>query len=147
MKYDCTVSDSKDLNGFHKWIIRETFMKFEHCLRCNSKNLEKGVIFDYSYGKYRDPMEVNWKIAPHIRGDSAPIEAIICKSCGHIELVISNYSFKDPHQYQCPHCNAIYYYMLDSDDETQIVECQNCGKKFTIETDDVLDEIEKEFED
>ena len=92
-------------------------------------------------------MEVHWKIAPHLMADSAPIEAIVCKSCGHIELMIQNYSFIDPQQYQCPHCRAIYYYRLDAEDDEHIVECQNCGENFDVvtprEREDMLDEIEE----
>ena len=126
-------------------------MKIDHCLRCNSSKLEKGIIFDYAYhrGRGSEPMKVHWKIAPHIRGESAPIEAIVCKTCGHIELMIQNYSFIDPHQYQCPHCRAIYYYRLDAEDNEYIVECQNCGENFEVEdpreSEDMLDEIEEDL--
>jgi transposase-like protein len=94
-------------------------------------------------------MKVHWKIAPHIRADSAPITAIVCKSCGHVELIILNYANIDPHQQQCPHCRAIYYYVRDATDGTQSVTCQNCGKDFQIEDsrniENVFDEIEEDL--
>ena len=125
-------------------------MKIEHCLRCNSKKLERGVIYEYASNSFPSPMRVHWKLAPHIRADSAPITAIVCKSCGHIELTILKYENIDPIQYKCPHCKAIYYYKLPLEEDTPSVECQNCGKVFQIEDskefEDVFDEIEKDLQ-
>ena len=126
-------------------------MKIKHCLRCNSTKLEKGVIYNYGTRHYLEPIAVHWKVAPHLRADSAPIAAIICKSCGHIELLIQEYANIDPRQYQCPHCKAIYYYHLDWDDDPYSLICQNCDKSFQIETsskiEDIFDEIEEDLEE
>ena len=96
-------------------------------------------------------MRVHWKVAPHLRADSAPIAAIICKSCGHIELVLRDYTNIDPRQHQCPHCRAIYYYQHDAVDDTNSVECQNCALEFQIEDstkiEDVFDEIEENLKE
>ncbi|TFG99435.1 hypothetical protein E4H12_02785 [Candidatus Thorarchaeota archaeon] len=125
-------------------------MKIEYCLRCNSTKLEEGVIYEYTPQHFVEPIRVHWKVALHIRADSAPIKAIVCKSCGHIELVIHDYAKIDPHQYQCPHCRATYYYHLDAESDTHSVKCQNCGKKFEIQEEDsrdIVDVIEDELQE
>jgi len=92
-------------------------------------------------------MKVHWKVAPHLRAGSAPVAAIICKSCGHIELVLRDYANIDPHQHRCPHCRAIYYYRLTETDGPQSFTCQNCGKNFQVQDpekfNDIIDEIEE----
>ena len=131
-------------------MILGRFMKFENCLRCGSSKLEEGRIFQYYQRHPAEPMRVHWKIAPHIRAQSAPLAVIICKSCGHVELAIESHAFIDLTRYQCPHCKAIYYYRLDPEDDLHIVECQNCGEDFEVEepgeNEDFLDAIEKDLE-
>ena len=125
-------------------------MKIEYCLRCNSTKLEMGVIYEYSQYKI-EPMRVHWKVAPHLRADSAPVAVIICKSCGHIELVLHDYANIDSRQHRCPHCRAVYYYHLDAEYETHSLKCQNCGKSFQIEDsrkiEDVFDAIEEDLQE
>lgn len=123
-------------------------MKIEHCLRCNSRNLERGVIYGYAPNASPEPMKIHWKVAPHLRAGSAPINAIIRKSCGHIELVIHGYANIKPHQYRCPHYNTKYYYHLAEGSDTHSVKCQNCGKNFQIQDEnsrDIVDVIEEEL--
>ncbi|TFH06646.1 MAG: hypothetical protein E4H14_10390 [Candidatus Thorarchaeota archaeon] len=124
-------------------------MKITHCLRCQSTNLQEGTIYEYAQNYYVEPMRIHWKAKPNIMADSAPLSAIVCKACGHIELVIDPYIAQEPCQHQCPHCKAVYYYRIADEAIHYKVKCQNCGKEFQIqeknESKDVLDAIEEDL--
>ncbi|KXH77183.1 MAG: hypothetical protein AM326_05580 [Candidatus Thorarchaeota archaeon SMTZ-45] len=61
-------------------------MNIRHCLRCGSTDLQAGVIYDYrEYGKPQ--ISFHWKPESILGMDSVSLHAILCKFCGHTELV------------------------------------------------------------
>ncbi len=106
-------------------------MKPSQCLRCGSTDLQYGVIYDYwEAGKSR--MTFNWKRESALGPDYVPLEAILCKSCGHIELIADFEVFIPKTRRECPHCHALYSYRLDLEQSQNTVRCPNCNKEFII---------------
>jgi len=121
------------------------------CLRCGSTELQNGFIYDY-----RQPVQVqmtfHWKPESTVESDSIPLFAILCKSCGHIELIANTEIFIPPTIRACPHCKATYSYRIKEELSPTIVRCANCGKEFKIhsaqtavKSDGLIDEIEKDL--
>ena len=145
MKNDCTESNSKDLNGFQNKSRKGLSIKITKCIRCGRTDIRQGVLSTYVYPQLE--YDITWKPKSPDKIEEQEIIAILCKSCGHIELVSANTMIGQKVQRECPYCRACYIYRIPVDTYEKVVECQNCGKKFGIKIDDVLDEIEKEFEE
>jgi predicted Zn finger-like uncharacterized protein len=125
-------------------------VRIRTCLRCGGTDLQKGVIYEYfQYGK--ELMEFYWR--PESKAeDSIPLYAILCKSCGHTELVADPDGFIKFTKLACPHCKAIYAYRINEELSPATVRCSNCNKEFevyssetTTESDVLIDEIEKDL--
>ncbi len=104
------------------------------CLRCGKTDLKLGVIYDYSY-REKAPITFQPKSEFFYGGKPITISAILCKSCGHTELVADLSEIKPPKRYVCPHCNASYTYKEQDEAILGIIRCYNCNKEFTIEPD------------
>jgi len=106
-------------------------MNTRHCLRCGSTNLQAGIIYDYwQYGKTN--LTFHWKPETPFGVDSLPLHAVLCKSCGHVELIANLDAFIPTTRRECPHCKAIYSYRQEYEISPNIVKCQNCHKTFKI---------------
>lgn len=106
-------------------------MKKRTCLRCGSMDLYTGVIFDQTqYAK--SPLIFRRKSELQSGPDYVPLNAILCKTCGHIELLANPGSFIQPRRRECPHCGAIYSYRIEDEILTNVVRCYNCNKEFGI---------------
>ncbi len=119
-------------------------MTITRCIRCGGEDIHRGRLPTDNFPYIN---ELIWKSESPDMIEDERIVAILCKSCGHIELVAASNMIGQKIQRKCPHCKAQYAYRIPTDTYEKVVECQNCGKKFGIKVDDVLDEIEKEFED
>jgi len=119
-------------------------MAMTRCIRCGGADIYRGRL---PIGSFPYTDEIIWKSESPEMIEDERIVAILCKSCGHIELIAESNLIGQKVQQKCPFCKAQYAYRLPTDTYEKTVECQNCGKKFVIKIDDVLDEIEKEFED
>jgi phage FluMu protein Com len=101
------------------------------CLRCGSTDLQPGVIYDcWQYGKTQLAFE--WNVGRHLGPDSVPLNAIICKSCGHTELIASMDAFIPSTRRECPYCKAIYSYREKDESAPNVVRCYNCNNEFEI---------------
>ncbi len=99
------------------------------CLRCGKTNLMLGVIYDYSH-REKAPITFQSKSEVFYGGKPIVLNAILCKSCGHTELVADLSEVSSPKRYVCPHCKASYSYKVQ---DLGVVKCYNCNKEFTIE--------------
>ena len=99
------------------------------CLRCGKTDLKLGVIYDY-YHNDKAPITFQAKSDVFYGGKPLKINAILCNSCGHTELVADLSEFTPHKRRVCPHCKAAYSYK-----EQGIVVCHNCTKEFSIEPD------------
>ncbi|MFW9957411.1 MAG: MJ0042-type zinc finger domain-containing protein [Candidatus Odinarchaeota archaeon] len=128
-------------------------MKIRSCLRCGSTNLQKGVIYDYYYYlTSKTPLTFNWLSDQKEEFESTPLEAILCKSCGHVELVVDADSLIEYTRLTCPHCKAIYSYRIKAEESPIKVRCANCNKEFKVysrqseaKSDELIDAIEKDL--
>jgi len=127
-------------------------MKIRTCLRCGSTNLQKGVIYEYYYPSTKSPMTFNWISDQKDEFDSTPLEAILCKSCGHVELVVDSDSLIEYTRLTCPHCKAMYSYRIKTEEYPIKVRCSNCNKEFNVysrqassKSDELIDAIEKDL--
>ncbi|MDH4213035.1 MAG: hypothetical protein OEV85_03860 [Candidatus Thorarchaeota archaeon] len=128
-------------------------MKSRSCLRCGNANLQSGVIFEYHYYPHlKSPMEFTRISDQKDELDSTPLEAILCKSCGHVELVVNADSLIEYTRLTCPHCKAIYSYRMKTEEFPIKVRCANCNKEFKVysrqseaKSDELIDAIEKDL--
>lgn len=104
------------------------------CLRCGKTNLILGVIYDYSY-REKAPLTFQVKSEAFYGGKPITINAILCKSCGHTELVGDLSEIVPPKHRVCPHCKASYSYKEQDEALLGVVRCYNCSKEFAIEPD------------
>lgn len=112
-------------------------MKKGTCLRCGSTDLKLGIIYDYSY-REKNPITFQSKSESFYGGKPITINAILCKSCGHTELVADLSEVRPPKRRKCPHCKAVYSYKEKEDVILGLVTCHNCGKEFATEPDDEM---------
>jgi len=126
-------------------------MKIRTCIRCGGTNLQRGVIYDYyPYGKSQ--MTVHWTSDPKTEFDSTPLLAVVCKDCGHAELVVDPDVFIESTRLTCPHCKAIYSYRIRAEEIPLKVRCANCNKEFKVysrqseaKSNELIDAIEKDL--
>ena len=104
------------------------------CLRCESTDLTLGVIYDY-FHQTKAPITFQAKSEVFYGGKPTAINAILCKSCGHTELVADLSEFMPPKRRVCPHCKASYSYQEQGDAVLGLVKCFNCNNEFEIEPD------------
>jgi hypothetical protein len=93
-----------------------------------------GVIYDYSYHD-KAPLTFQSKSEAFYGGKPITMNAILCKSCGHTELVADLSEFMPSKRRVCPYCKAIYSYKEQDEVLLGIVKCYNCSKEFAIEPD------------
>lgn len=120
-------------------------MKITRCIRCGGTDIHLGALPNPVYPS--STFSLTWRSDSPDNIEDQEIIAILCKSCGHIELISASTMIGQKVQRECPHCHAHYIYRIPEDTYEKVVECQNCGRTFEIKIDDVLDEIEKEFEE
>lgn len=107
-------------------------MNPKSCLRCGSIDLQAGVIYD-SEKFSKSPLMFRWKLESSFGTDMVLLDAILCKSCGHTELVVDIEVFLRPKK--CPSCGASYRYSKEKIKEGTVA-CQNCGNLFLIQGSD-----------
>ena len=110
------------------------------CLRCGGTDLILGVIYDYALHD-KSPLTFQPGTDTSFWRESITINAILCKSCGHTELVASPSAFLTAKRRTCPHCKAVYSYREQDEVILGVVRCHNCNKEFEIEDDDNADDI------
>ena len=93
-----------------------------------------GVIYDYSY-REKNPITFQSKSEAFYGGTPIAINAILCKSCGHTELVGDLSEVRPPKRSKCPHCKAVYSYKEQGEALLGVVTCFNCGKEFVCTLD------------
>ena len=106
------------------------------CLRCGGTDLKLGVIYDYSI-RDKNPLTFQSKSEAFYGGKPITTNAILCKSCGHIELVADLSDILPPKRRACPYCKAVYSYKEQEEALLGLVKCFNCGKEFSLEPDNV----------
>jgi transcription elongation factor Elf1 len=89
------------------------------------------VIYEYWEGG-KSRMTFNWKHESSLGPDYVPLDAFVCKSCGHIELIADFEVFIPITRRECPHCHALYSYRLNLELPQNIVRCSNCNKEFIV---------------
>jgi len=77
---------------------------------------------------------VYWKSDSIFGGDAVILNAIVCMSCGHTELVADLGIYAPSTRYECPQCKAVYAYYEEDEISPNVVKCQNCNKTFNIPT-------------
>lgn len=97
------------------------------CLRCGSTDIHLGFI-----PAYRTPLYFQFYPEFYNIEDPVKIHAILCKSCGHIELVADPTSIIPTTKRECPHCKAVYEYRMENEKYPDVFSCQNCGKEFEV---------------
>jgi len=103
------------------------------CLRCRSTDLKLGVIYDYSHNE-KAPLTFQSKSEAFYGGKPITTNAILCKACGHIELVADLSEVLPPKRRACPYCKAVYSYKEREEALLGMVKCYNCGKEFALES-------------
>jgi uncharacterized Zn-finger protein len=102
------------------------------CLRCGGTDLIPGVIYDFmEYGKRGLTFE--WTPDHVWNPSSVPLNAILCKSCGHTEFIANLDIFIPTTQRECPHCKRIYAYREDDEISPKTVKCPYCHNVFKID--------------
>ncbi len=122
-------------------------MRISNCLRCGSTDIHPGIL-PINRGLFID--EIMWKSKNPEMVEDESVIAVLCKSCGHIELIASSAMIGTMVQQTCPYCNATYTYRIPAGESRIIVTCQNCSRKLIIRTEtaneDIIDQIEEELE-
>jgi len=85
-----------------------------------------------------------WKSESTLGTEAVLLNAILCISCGHTELIADLGVFTPGTRRKCPHCQAIYSYRKEDELSPRVVRCPNCNKEFgnSEEADRVIDDIE-----
>lgn len=119
-------------------------MEIEHCLRCGSTDIHFGSLsIDTTMISL-----IQWKSkSARFLGDVI-VNGILCKFCGHIELVADSEIIGPKSRQTCPHCKASYSYDMRNIVEGEVV-CQNCTKRFPViyaeKPTDIIDAIEQDL--
>lgn len=102
-------------------------METTTCLRCGNTDIHLGFIPIYRSQLY-------FQFYPEMYSTEEPvrIHAILCKSCGHIELIGDPAAFIPTTKRECPHCKAMYAYRKENERYPNVFTCQNCGRKFEV---------------
>jgi len=106
------------------------------CIRCGAESVVEGRIVDYDpYGE--GPLastDLTFESGKH----STSISAYACPTCGHVELrVDADEICTDSLPIGCPHCGAVYGYVVTRISRNETVACQNCGQEFGLTSLDV----------
>ena len=67
-------------------------IKYDSCIRCNSKNIDKVYVNKFLDLTYPEKKVMGKNIQKIIN----PTDAIVCKDCGHIELFVDYSKFDRP---------------------------------------------------